>query len=105
VRDTSVNERVGRCMFVSGQQNARRNHKMKVANILKNVALINQNRLCEEIKTGINSGNICHNSVRNTLPSLLLSRSTKFVTYGIIIFLLSSMEMKLGLSHEGENVG
>jgi hypothetical protein len=92
-------------MFVSGQQNARRNHKMKVANVLKNVALLNQNRTCEQIKTGTKSGIVCHHSVQNTLPSLPLSRSKKGVTYGIIIFLLSSMEVKLGLSHEGKNVG
>jgi hypothetical protein len=92
-------------MFVSGQQNARRNLKMKVANVLKNVALINQNRTCEQIKTGIKSGDVCHNSIRNTWPFLRVSRSKRVVTYGIIIFLLSSMEVNLGLSHEGKNVG
>jgi hypothetical protein len=35
----------------------------------------NQNYIQEEIKGGLNSGNVCYYSVHNTLPSHILSRN------------------------------
>jgi hypothetical protein len=48
-------------------------------------ALTNQNCICEEIKSMLNLGNACCNSVQNLLPSSLLSSNIMIKTYLTVI--------------------
>jgi hypothetical protein len=48
--------------------------------------ITNQNSIQEEIKSRLNSGNVCHYSVQNLMSSSLLSRYTKIKIYRTIIF-------------------
>jgi hypothetical protein len=48
--------------------------------------VIKQNLIQEEIKERLNSGNACYHSVKNTLPSRLLSKNLKIRIYKTIIF-------------------
>jgi hypothetical protein len=47
--------------------------------------ITNQNSVQEEIKSRLKSGNACHYSVQNLLPSSLLSKNLKIKIYIIII--------------------
>ena len=47
--------------------------------------LTNQNSIQEDIKSRLKSGNVCYHSVRNLLPSSLLSKNIKIKKYRIII--------------------
>jgi hypothetical protein len=78
-------------LFMSPQQNARKNHNLLIANkTSENVAkfkhlritLTNQSCNDEEIQSRLNLGNSCYCSVQSLLPSNLLSKS----------FLINSME-------------
>jgi hypothetical protein len=73
-------------MVISGHQNERQIHDIKVANrFFQNVAkikhfgttLTNQNCIREEIKIILNSGNAAHDSVQNILLSRLLHKTAK----------------------------
>jgi hypothetical protein len=77
-------------MLLSHQQNAGKNHDIKIANkSVENVTqfkylgmtVTNQNLIQEEIKRTWNSGNACYHSVHNILSSCLLSKTVKFRTY------------------------
>jgi hypothetical protein len=48
--------------------------------------LRNQNYIHEEIKSGLNLGNVCYHSVQNILPSLLLSTNLNIKMYKNIVF-------------------
>jgi hypothetical protein len=45
----------------------------------------NQNYICEEIKSRLDSGNVCYHSVHNLLSSHLLSMNLKIKKYKTII--------------------
>jgi hypothetical protein len=47
--------------------------------------ITNQNLIQEEIKRGLNSGNVCYYSVQNLLSSRLLSKNIKIRIYKTII--------------------
>ena len=47
--------------------------------------LTNQNSIQEEIKSRLNSGNVCYYSVQNLLSSSLLSKNYEIKIYRIII--------------------
>jgi hypothetical protein len=47
--------------------------------------LTNQNDICDEIKSRLNSGNACYYSVQNLLSSRLISRNLKINMYKTVI--------------------
>jgi hypothetical protein len=63
------------------------------------IALTDKNCLHEEIKSRLNSGNTCYQSVQSLLLSHLLSRNVKVKIYKTIILSVVFMGVKLGLSH------
>jgi hypothetical protein len=81
-------------MLVSRDQNADQNPDIKIGNrSFENVSqfkylgttVTNQNRIQEEIKWRLNSGNACYLSVQNILSSRLLSKNVKVRIYKTII--------------------
>jgi len=81
-----VNTEKTKCMVVSHHQNACQNKNLLIAKIsFENVAKFicletavrNQNRIHEEIKSRLNSGNACYHSLQNLLSSHLLSKNLK----------------------------
>jgi hypothetical protein len=73
------------CHHSTGQ-----NHYIKVANkFFKNVAkfiylgimVMNQNYIYEDIKSRLNSGNVCYSAVQNLLSSSLLCKNIKIKIY------------------------
>jgi hypothetical protein len=60
--------------------------------------LTDQNCIHEEIKSRLNSGNACYQSVQSLLSSRLMSRNVKVKIYKTIILQLFCMGVKLGLS-------
>jgi hypothetical protein len=92
-------------MVISGDQNAGRNHSMRIVNgsfkrveeiKYLGITLTNQNSIQEEVKNGLNLGNVCYHSVENFLSSSLLSKKLKIKVHRTIIFPLSTA-VKLGL--------
>ena len=63
--------------------------------------LTSRNYIQEEITSSLKSGNVCHLSVQNLLPSSLLSRNLKIkIIYTELKFcVLSCMSVKLGRLH------
>jgi hypothetical protein len=62
--------------------------------------LTDQNCMQEEIKSRLNSGNACYDSVQSLLSSRLLSRNVKVKIYKTIILpFVLYVCVKLGLSH------
>jgi hypothetical protein len=70
------------------------NHYIKVAyksfeNVTKfkylGMMLTNQNCICQEIKSRLNSGNACYHAVQNLLSSHLLFKNVKIKIYKTII--------------------
>jgi hypothetical protein len=59
----------------------------------------NQNCKREEVKSRLNSGNVCYNSAQNMLSFFLLSKYIKIKVYITIICPLFCMGVKFGLSH------
>jgi len=101
-------------MVMSRDQNAGRSYNIKTYNSSFERAeefkylgtiLTNQNSVHEEIKSRLNSGNVCYYSVQNLLSSGLLSKNTKIKINRTIILLLFCMGVKLGRKHRGRNVG
>ena len=83
-----------KCMVMSRDQNAGRNHSVRTDNstfekveVFKyfGTTLTNQNSIPEEIKSRLRSGNACHHSVQNLLSSRLLSKNLKIKIYRTII--------------------
>jgi hypothetical protein len=79
-----VNTEKTKYMLLSRHQNAGQNRDIKTGNRhLENVAqfkylgttITNRNLIQEEIKSRLNSGNVCYHSVQNILPSRLLSKT------------------------------
>jgi hypothetical protein len=76
-----VNADKTKCMVMSRDQNAGRNHSMKIDNRsfervdefkYFGTNLTNQNSIQKEIKSRLKSGNACYHSVQNLLSSSLL---------------------------------
>jgi hypothetical protein len=76
-------------MLLSRYRNAGQNHDIKIANrCFENVAqfrylgttMTDQNLIQEEIKTSLNSNNVCYHSVQKFLSSRLLSKNVKTIT-------------------------
>jgi hypothetical protein len=62
--------------------------------------LTEQNCIHEEIKSRLNSGNVCYHSVQSILSSRLLSRNVKVKIYRTITLpFVLYVCVKLGLSH------
>jgi len=85
-----VNADKTKYMVMSGVQNARRSHNMKVDNRpferveeLKylGTTLKNQNYIQEKMKSKVKSENACNRSVQNLLSSRLLSKNLKIKIY------------------------
>jgi hypothetical protein len=57
-----------------------------VLNMLCFVVISNRGNIQEEIKSRLNSGNACYNSVQNILHSSLLSINLKIKIYRTVIF-------------------
>jgi hypothetical protein len=73
-------------MVMSRDQNAGRNHSIKIDNSsfesveefkYLGTPLMNQNSIQEEVKSRLNSGNACYYSVQNLLSSRLLSKKKR----------------------------
>ena len=81
-------------MVVSRDQNAERNHSVRIANSTfervdefkyLGTTLTNQNSIQEEIKSRLRSGNACYYAVQSLLSSRLLSKNLKTKIYRTII--------------------
>ena len=71
-------------MVMSRDQNAERNHRVRIYNStfvrveeFKYLGTTNQKSILEEIKSRLRSGNACYHSVQNLLSSRLLSKNLK----------------------------
>jgi hypothetical protein len=82
-------------MVMSRNQNAGKNHNIKLDNIsfervkqfkYLGTTLTNRNSIQEEIKSRLKSWNACYHSVQDLLSSSLLSKSTKIKIYRSIIW-------------------
>ena len=92
-------------MVVSRDQNAGRNHSVRIDNSTferveefkyLGTTLTNQNSILEEIKSRLRSGNDCYHSVQNLLSSRLLSKNLKIKIYRTITLPVVCMGVKLG---------
>jgi len=81
-------------MVISRDQNAGRNHSIKIDNssferveVFKylGTTLSDQNSIPEEVKSKLKSGNACYHLVQNLLFSSLLSKNLKIKIYRTII--------------------
>ena len=81
-------------MVVSRDQNAGRNHSVRIDNSTfervdefkyLGTTLTNQNSIQEEIKSRLRSGKACYHSVQSLLSSRLLSKNLKTKIYRTII--------------------
>jgi predicted transcriptional regulator len=99
-------------MVMSRDQNAGRNHNIRIDNnsSFKRLeefkylgkTLMNQNSIQEEVKSRLKSGNACYLSVQNLLYSKLLSKEQDIQNHNFACCFC--MGVKLGLSHEGRNL-
>jgi len=78
-----VNSEKTKYMVMSQDQNAGQSHSIKINNSsfarveefnYLGTTLTNQNSIQEEIKSKLNSGNVCYHAVQNLLSSSLLSK-------------------------------
>ena len=101
-------------MVKSWDQNAGRSHNIKIDHSsferverfkYLGTTLTNQNSIQEEIKSRLKSGNACYHSVQNLLSSRLLFKNMKIKMYRTIILPRFCMDVKLGHSHWGRDVG
>jgi len=115
-KDIGLEENADKTKYkvMSRNQNAGRIHNLMLANSSSEMAerfryfgttLTNQNSIQEEIKSRLESENVCYHSVQKLLSSSLLSENLKIKIYRTIISLLFRMGVKLGRSHGGRNVG
>jgi hypothetical protein len=81
-------------MIMSRHPNSEQNQNIRIANeSFENVAtfkylgttLTNQNYIHDEIKSRLNSGNVCYYSVQSVLPSRLISKNLKIKIYKTLI--------------------
>ena len=100
-----VNADKTKYMIMSRDQNAGRNHSMKIDNSsierveefkYLGTTLTYKNSIQEEIKSRLKVGNACYYSVQNLLSSSLLSKKLKNNIYRTIILPLFYMGVKLG---------
>jgi hypothetical protein len=61
--------------------------------------LTDQNCIHEEIKSRLNTGNVCYHLVQNLLSSRLLSRNVKVKIYKTIIILVVLYGCEIWVSH------
>jgi sorting nexin-29 len=103
-----VNAEKTKYMVMSQNQNAGRNHNIKVNNKsferveefkYLGTILTNRNAIHEEIKSRLKSGNACCHSVQNLLSSRLLSKNTKIRVYRTVVLPVVLYGCKLVLSH------
>jgi len=98
----------GKTKYMSGHQNVRRSHNMKVDNrnfarveVIKhwqtNITILNC--VQEEVNSIMKSGSICCLSLQNILSSILLSNNTNSKITAIKHCLLFCVGVKLGRSH------
>ena len=89
-----VNADKTKYMVMSRDQNAGRNHNMKIDNRsferveelqYLGTTITNENLIQEEIKSRLRSGNVCYRWMQDLLSSSLLSKNSKFKIYRTII--------------------
>jgi len=92
-------------MVVSRDQNAGRNHSVRIDNSTferveefkyLGTTSTNQNSIAEGIKGRLRSGNACYHSVQNLWSSRLLFKNLKIKIYRTIILPVLCMGVKLG---------
>jgi hypothetical protein len=106
--DLEVNAEKTKYMAMSYEQNAGKNHNIKVGNKsferveqfrYFGTTLTDQNFIHEDIKIRLKSRNACYHLGKNLLSSSLLLKDTKIKIYRTIICLLFCMGVIVGLSH------
>jgi hypothetical protein len=89
-----VNPEKTKYMLMSPSQKTGQTHSIQIANRsfedaakfkYLGTTLTDQNYMHEEIKSGLNSGNVCYHSIQSLLSSCLLSRNLKVKIYKTII--------------------
>jgi hypothetical protein len=89
-----INAEKTKYVIMSHHPNSGQNQNIKIANesfekVEKfkylGMTLINQNDICDEIKSRLNSGNACYYSVQNILSSCLISKNLKIKIYKTVI--------------------
>jgi hypothetical protein len=92
--DLEVNPEKTKYMLMSHSQKVGQKHSIKIWNRsfedvgnfkYLGTTLTDQNCMRKEIKSRLNSGNVCYYSVQNLLSSCLLSRSVRVKIYKSII--------------------
>jgi sorting nexin-29 len=89
-----INAEKTKYMIISRHPNSVQNQNTRIANeSFEKVAkfkylgttLTNQNDIHDEMRSRLNSGNVCYYSVKNLLPSRLISKNLKIKTYQTVI--------------------
>jgi hypothetical protein len=89
-----INAKKTKYMIMSRYPNSGQNQNIRITNeSFEKVAkfkylrttLTNQNDIHDEIKSRLNSGNVCYYSVQNLLSSCLISKNLKFKIYKTVI--------------------
>jgi hypothetical protein len=95
-RDTGleINAEMTKYMIMSCHPNSGQNQNIRIADepfekVSKfkylGTTLTNQNDICDEIKSKLNSGNACYYSVQSLLSSCLISKNLKITIYKTVI--------------------
>jgi hypothetical protein len=104
-----VNPEKTKYMLMSRSQKMGQKHSIKIANrsfedvakfIYLGTTLTDENCMHEEIKSRLNSGNVCYHSVQSLLSSRLLSRNVKFKTIIVPVVLYGCETLSLTLREE-----
>jgi hypothetical protein len=112
--DVQANAEKTKYMVMSRDQNAGKNHNIKIHNKsferveqfkYLGTTLTNLNSIHEEIKSRLKSGNASYHPLQNLLSSSVLSKNIKIKVYRTVILPIVLYGCETCLSHRGRNKG